>query len=121
MQQYSISQVAERFNLEPHTIRYYEKEGIISPNKTDKGIRAFTEADADQLSMVCCLKSTGMSIRDIKKYFDLCGQGDATVGERLEIFLDHRQHILDEVECLKKNLVKIERKIAWYKKKHGVE
>ena len=121
MPHYSISQVAEKFNLEPHTIRYYEKEGIISPNKTEKGIRAFTEADTDQLSMVCCLKSTGMSIKDIKKYFDLCDQGDETVDERLEIFLSHRLHILDEVESLKTNLVRIEKKIEWYKNKHEMK
>ncbi|MDL2233709.1 MerR family transcriptional regulator [Ruminococcaceae bacterium OttesenSCG-928-L11] len=116
---YSISQVAQRFHLEPHTIRYYEKEGIISPNKTDKGIRSFTDADAEQLAMVCCLKSTGMSIKDIRRYFDLCEQGDDTVSERLDIFISHRQHILDEVDSLMKNLDKIERKIQWYTRLHS--
>lgn len=111
---YIISQVAEKFNLEPHTIRYYEKEGILSPQKTEKGIRSFTNSDLDQLEMVCCLKSTGMSIKDIKKYFDLSALGDATLEQRMAIFTSHREHILEEIEDLKKHLTKIEGKIAWY-------
>lgn len=118
---YTISQVAERFHLEPPTLRYYEKEGILSPKKTEKGIRYYTDEDMDQLEMVCCLKSTGMSIKDIRRYFDLCAQGDSTVAQRLEVFYGQRQHILDEMEDLKKHLAKIEGKIAWYKGKYGVE
>lgn len=111
---YSISQVAERFSLEPHTIRYYEKEGILFPNKTEKGIRSFTEADLDQLSLVCCLKSTGMSIKDIRRYFELVREGPETAAERLEIFLAHRRHVLEEMDSLKKHLEKIDGKIRWY-------
>lgn len=118
---YSISEVAIHFGLEPHTIRYYEKEGIISPSKTEKGVRCFSEADMDQLGFACCLKSTGMSIKDMKRYFDLCGQGDDTVGERLEIFLEHRKRILEEVASLNRNLLKIEGKINWYKEKHSMK
>lgn len=111
---YTISQTAEKFNLEPHTLRYYEKEGIISPKKTEKGIRYFTSSDIEQLEMVCCLKSTGMSIKEIKKYFDLCIMGDQTLEKRMEVFTSHRQHILDEMEELQRHLAKIEGKIKWY-------
>jgi len=111
---YMISQVAEKFNLEPHTIRYYEKAGILSPQKTEKGIRFFTSSDVDQLEMVCCLKSTGMSIKDIKKYFDLSSLGDETLAQRMEIFTAHREHILEEIEGLHNHLTKIEGKIKWY-------
>lgn len=111
---YSISQVARQFALEPHTLRYYEKEGIISPDKTDKGIRCFHQADIDQLGMVCCLRSTGMSIKDIKRYVDLCAAGDQTAHERLQIFINHREHILEEITCLQTHLEKIEGKIKWY-------
>jgi DNA-binding transcriptional MerR regulator len=118
---YTISEVAQRFHLEPHTIRYYEKEGIVSPGKTEKGIRSFSDADMDQLGMVCCLKSTGMSIKDIRRYFALCERGDDTIGERLQIFLSHREHILEEVASLQQNLGKIEGKIKWYRERYGVE
>ena len=60
------------------------------------------------------LKSTGMPLREIKKYFDLVEQGDETLDQRLEIFTSHREHVLAEIETLQKYLCKIEHKIQWY-------
>lgn len=112
---YTISQVAKKFNLTPYTIRYYEKEGIFSIQRTEKGIRYFTDSDLEDLTMVCCLKDTGMSIKDIKKFFDLCSQGNKTIEQRICIFTFHREHIFQELEVLHKHLSKIEEKIKWYK------
>lgn len=111
---YSISQMAKRFEIEPHTLRFYEKEGLIAPERTESGIRAYTEEDVSRLEMAMCLKSTGMPLKDIKRYFDLVDQGDDTLDERLKIFTDQRQHVLDQIEELQKYLCKIEHKIEWY-------
>ncbi len=112
---YSISQMAERFGLEPHTLRFYEKEGIVTPERTESGIRRYTEENVAQLEMAMCLKSTGMPLRDIKRYFDLVNEGDGTLDQRLEIFMDHRRHVQEEIEELQRHLCKIERKIQWYR------
>lgn len=112
---YTISEAARKFNLTPHTIRYYEKENIISPHRHKNGIRYFTNEDLEQIEMICCLKSTGMSIKDIKAYFDLCLQGNKTLEKRMEMFTSHREHILKELDLLKKHLNKIDDKISWYK------
>lgn len=111
---YSISQAAQRFGIEPHTLRFYEKEGIISPKRTEGGIRFYTEEDMGQLEMAMCLKSTGMPLKDIKRYFQLVQEGDSTLDQRLEIFTLHRTHVLEEIEVLKRHLCKIEGKIRWY-------
>ena len=111
---YTISQMAQRFGVEPHTLRFYEKEGIIQPERTPSGIRSYTEENVAQLEMAMCLKSTGMPLREIKKYFDLVEQGDETLDQRLEIFTSHREHVLAEIETLQKYLCKIENKIQWY-------
>lgn len=111
---YTISQAAQRFGVEPHTLRFYEKEGIITPTRTETGIRAYTEENMAQLEMAMCLKSSGMPLKDIRRYFDLVEQGDDTLDERLKIFTDHREHVLAEIEVLKKHLCKIEGKIRWY-------
>jgi len=118
---YAISQVAEKYSLEPYTLRYYEKEGILSPNKSESGERRYTDGDLEQLEMVLCLKSTGMSLKEIKRYFDLCADGDATAGERLQIFISQRNHILEKMDSLQNNLAKIEHKIRWYREKYGLE
>ncbi len=111
---YTISQVAQRFGVQPHTLRFYEKEGIISPERTESGIRMYSEENISQLEMAMCLKSTGMPLKDIRRYFELVAQGDKTLDERLEIFTDHRTHVLSEIEVLKRHLCKIEGKIKWY-------
>lgn len=111
---YNISQVARRFGVEPHTLRFYEKEGLLTPERTQSGIRSYTDDNIAQLEMAMCLKSTGMSIKNIKRYFDLVSQGDETLDERLEIFTDHRKHVQEEIEVLKRHLCKIEHKIQWY-------
>lgn len=112
---YSISQMAQRFGVEPHTLRFYEKEGIITPERTESGIRCYTDENVAQLEMAMCLKSTGMPLKEIKKYFDLVNEGDDTLDQRLKIFTDHREHVLEEIEQLKKYLCKIECKIEWYR------
>ena len=43
MEGYSISQTAQRFGVEPHTLRFYEKEGIIHPQRSKNGVRVYTE------------------------------------------------------------------------------
>lgn len=111
---YTISQAAAKMKLTAFTLRYYDKEGLLCPHRTGKGIRYFTDADMEQLEMLCCLKSTGMSIKEIKKYFDLCKLGDSTLEQRMGIFTSHREHILEEIRALEKNLCKIEGKIRWY-------
>lgn len=113
---YSISQVAQKFHLTPFTLRYYDQEGILSLHRTEKGIRYFTEEDLEQLGMACCLKSTGMTVKEMRKYFDLCKEGDETLERRMEIFTTHRQHILDAIGALQENLCRIEEKITWYQK-----
>ncbi len=111
---YSISQISERFGLKPHTLRYYEKEGIIQPGKTPAGIRYYTDEDVARLDMVCCLKSTGMPLKNIKHYFDLCNEGDTTLEQRMDLFKAHREQVLTEIETLKEHLARIEGKICWY-------
>lgn len=110
----SISQVADKFGVEPHTLRFYEKEGIVAPSRTQSGIRTYDDADIGQLEMAMCLKSTGMPLKDIKKYFELVDDGNTTLDERLKVFTDHREFVLSEIDKLEANLRKIERKISWY-------
>ena len=116
---YTISQMAQRFGVEPHTLRFYEKEGIIQPERTPSGIRSYTEENVAQLEMAMCLKSTGMPLKEIRRYFDLVAQGKSTVEERLQIFTGHRQRVLEEIQELQRHLEKIEHKIQRLKQAEG--
>lgn len=117
MKTYSISEVAEQFSLQPHTLRFYEREGIITPTRAENGIRKYTDEDMARMKMVLCLKETGMSIKDIRRYFQLVEEGDSTLTERLEIMVEQREQVLREIEELKAHLQMIEFKVEMYQER----
>jgi DNA-binding transcriptional MerR regulator len=112
---YSIKEVANKFGLSIHTLRYYDKEGLMPFIERDKsGNRVFTEKDLNWVAMVCCLKDTGMSIKDIKQYADWCTRGMQTIDERKAMLTAHRQEVMKQIEDLRKNIELIDSKITIY-------
>ena len=68
----SIGEVAKEFNITTYAIRYYDKLGLLTEIQRDSsGKRCFCEEDMDRLSVISCLKSTGMKMEDIKVFLDL--------------------------------------------------
>lgn len=111
----TIKEAALRLNLTPHTIRYYDKEGLLPFVERDSaGNRIFSENDMDWLSLICCLKNTGMPIKQIKEYIEWCLDGDETLEIRKQMLLRHRQEVLRQIDELKHNLEKIDYKISHY-------
>lgn len=112
---YTISQVAEKFDLTAHTIRYYDKEGLLPFIERNKaGNRQFSDKDFDWLKLITCLKNTGMPIKQIKLYIQWCLQGDETLELRRQMYIDHRQEVLKQIEDLQKNLKSIDYKLEFY-------
>ncbi|MBW7572238.1 MerR family transcriptional regulator [Caproiciproducens faecalis] len=112
---YTIKQAAEKMNLTAHTLRYYEKEGLLPlVGRKDNGIRIFTDSDLEWLSVICCLKGTGMPIKQIKEYIDLSLEGDSTLEERRQIFIRQRESVLEQIQQLQKHLEKVNHKIEFY-------
>ncbi|MCH1643045.1 MerR family transcriptional regulator, partial [Paenibacillus timonensis] len=112
---YSIHEVATKFGLTAHTLRYYDKEGLLPfIGREPSGTRIFTEKDLEWLTMICCLKDTGMPIKEIKQYADWCAKGMETLEERKAMLADHRLQVLQQMEALQKNLDLIDSKIAVY-------
>lgn len=112
---YSIAEVAEKTHLTPHTLRYYEKEGLLPfVDRNDSGNRHFKDKDLEWLELICCLKNTGMSIKKIKEVIALYLEGDDTLEIRREIFIRHREEVLNQITELQKNLDKINCKINYY-------
>lgn len=112
--EYSISETAKKAGITASTIRFYEKEGLLPSIKRDKnGIRSFTDDDLQSLRIIECLKATGMPIKDIRKFIDLCAEGDNSLQERYELFLDRKIAVQKQIE----ELHKIEKVIdfkCWY-------
>lgn len=112
---YSIGQVAAKTGLTVHTLRYYEKEGLLPfVRKSSSGLRMFSDADLGWLSLIECLKETGMSLKGIKQYIDWFREGDSTLPQRLEMFKQQQLKILAQIEQFKKYLQKIDYKVSLY-------
>ncbi|ULT54943.1 MerR family transcriptional regulator [Neobacillus drentensis] len=116
MKTYSISEVAKELNLTVYTLRYYDKEGLIPfVERTTSGTRVFKESDIEALKVIECLKATGMPIKEIKTFIDWCSDGDSTLQQRYEMFLDRKAHVEAQMEELKKAMEVINHKCYYYK------
>lgn len=91
---YSIKEVAEKFDISTYTLRYYERERLIpSVESNDNGRRVYTDIDLGWLQIVCCMRATGMSISYIKNYVELCTNGRGTLEKRRKIMLEQKEII----------------------------
>ncbi len=112
---FTINEVAKICDLSPYTIRFYDKEGLLPfISRSKSGNRAFSETDLELVKLICCLKNTGMSIKEIRQYIDLFMQGEGTWEQRKTIMIDHRRDILRQIDAWNKNLNIGNLKIAFY-------
>lgn len=95
---YTVSEVARRLNLSPHTIRFYSKEGLLDfVGRDQNGNRIFKESDFERLFIIASLKRAGMSIRQIREFTILCDQGDSTIAQRLKIITDQKESVEEQI------------------------
>jgi len=117
---YSIGEVSEQTGISTHTIRYYEKEGLLPDlERNGNGIRVFYQKDIDLIEYILCFRNTGMSIADIKHIVALTFEGDHTIPERIEILKNHKAKIESQMSELNGYLKKITYKLNYYGKVIG--
>ncbi|WP_315906613.1 MerR family transcriptional regulator [Priestia koreensis] len=113
---FSIQQLAAITEMSSHTLRYYEKIGLIQHVQRDKnGYRQYSEFDLAWVQFLVRLRATGMSMIKMKEFSDLRYQGDDTVSLRRELLEQHYQDTLMNMRELQINLTKMEEKIAHYR------
>lgn len=116
MKTYSIGEVAKELNLTPYTLRYYDKEGLMPfVERTSNGTRLFKESDMDALKIIECLKLTGMPIKEIKNFIDWCSDGDSSLQQRYDMFLERKAAVEAQMKDLERTIEVIEHKCLYYK------
>ena len=111
----SVGEAAERVGLSPHTLRWYEQEGLVQPVGRDSaGRRRYTQQDVDWLVLLTRLRRTGMPVRDMRRYAELAREGDATIGARRRLFEQHRDRVLGRIAELEEDLKVLNYKIDLY-------
>jgi DNA-binding transcriptional MerR regulator len=112
---YTIAEVAEQTGVTAHTLRYYERIGLLDVGRQPSGHRRFTTHDLGRVAFIGRLRATAMPIRDIQRYFDLVAGGPSTEPQRLALLEGHRATVGDRLHELEAALDAIERKIASYR------
>lgn len=112
----SIAEAAERTGLSTHTLRYYERDGLMlhDVGRSSSGHRVYTERDLTWVAMLTRLRATGMPIREVKAYAALCRRGDGNEHARLELLQTHRARVLAQLAEVTEHLGAIDNKIGIY-------
>ena len=113
---YSIGEFSKVTGLGIHTLRYYEHENLIIPLRNASNRRRYSEKDIAWIAFIKRLKATGMPIKEIKKYAALRGKGDVTLSERMEMLIQHRQSLNEQIRQLQEHEAMLDEKIAFYQR-----
>ncbi len=112
----SIQQVAEVTQLSTHTLRYYERIGLLAPiGRASSGHRRYSKQDIAWINFLTRLRAIGMPIREMQQFAELRRQGDRSVSQRRQLLETHQQHLQQELYELSQNLKLIQKKILYYK------
>ncbi|MER6448417.1 MerR family transcriptional regulator [Streptomyces venezuelae] len=112
---YTISEVEARTGLTQHTLRWYERIGLMPHvDRSHSGQRRFTDKDLDWLGFVGKLRATGMSVADMVRYAELVREGEHTVGERRELLERTRREVRSRITELTDALAVLDYKIDMY-------
>lgn len=116
---YTIKQVSEKTHLRPHVLRYYEREGLLPlVKRSANGIRYYSNDDLEWIGLICCLKNTGMSIKQIKGFVDLSIEGDESFARRCQMLAEHKKKVEEEIQEMYRHLEKVTCKIDHYEKEY---
>jgi DNA-binding transcriptional MerR regulator len=110
---YTVKQVKEMTGISPYTLRFYEKEGVLPQVERDaNGVRLYRDINIDWIKTVQALRSTGLSLEEIKHYTALYMRGDETLQQRKKILTEQRTKVEDQISHLIKILEKLNYKLA---------
>ncbi|PRZ30765.1 MerR family transcriptional regulator [Antricoccus suffuscus] len=110
----SIAEVAEVTGTTAHTLRYYERIGLVDVDRDAAGRRTYSREALGRIVFITKLRLSDMPIRNIQQYVELVKLGDSTVPERLEIMERHRSVIQSRLEDMQWALAVIDYKISTY-------
>jgi DNA-binding transcriptional MerR regulator len=113
----TIAEAAREAGVSAHTLRYYERAGLLTPIERDgAGHRRFTAEDLEWVVMCTRLRATGMPIRVIRRYAELVRAGDGNEAERLALLEAHREVVLQRLAEMQRNLELVDYKIGLYRR-----
>jgi DNA-binding transcriptional MerR regulator len=113
----SIAEAARRTGVSVHTLRYYERAGLVvtTVDRNAAGRRRYRQLDLDWIKVCTKLRATGMPIRAIRRYAELVSTGRGNEQERLALLEAHRAEVVAKIDELNENLRLIDHKLDVYR------
>ncbi|GAB2502120.1 HTH-type transcriptional regulator AdhR [Corynebacterium atrinae] len=111
---WSIAETADHLGVSAHTLRYYERAGLVSIPRDRAGHRRFDAATVRRLVFLTRMRTSGMSIRDLTRYVELVDAGEGTIPDRVRLLRQHRDTLRDQIAQLQLALAATEFKLATY-------
>jgi DNA-binding transcriptional MerR regulator len=117
----SISEASRATGLTAHTLRYYERAGLMLDrvDRAESTHRRYSERDIEWVTLLTRMRGTGMPIRLVREYAELVRAGEGNEQERLALLEEHRRGVLAQLEEVASNLEAIDYKIRVYRDKLG--
>lgn len=113
----TIAEVSKKVNLSADTLRYYERIGLIPEvNRTESGIRNYTEKDLGHLEFIICFRNAGISIETLIEYMRLYKQGDSTLEARKQLLISQREIMQKRLDEIQETFERLNFKIDNYEK-----
>lgn len=114
----TISDAARASGVSAHTLRYYERAGLLDPvDRAASGHRRYAQEDLVRIQFLTKLRSTGMPIRQIRAYAELMRGGEETHEARLALLEEHREAVRAQLAETARNLDLIDHKIDFYRER----
>ncbi len=115
LEQLTIQEVAELSGLSAHTLRYYERIGLLRPiGRAANGHRRYSQVDVSLVIFLTYLRATGMPLRQMRAYVQYLEDGPESIQQRLSMLEEHRRTVQAHMAELQRNMAAIEKKIALY-------
>jgi DNA-binding transcriptional MerR regulator len=116
METYTVQQAATLTGLSEHTLRYYERIGLIQPvqRQESSGHRRYSPTDLAKLETLACLRATGMPIEQMRRYFELRSRGADAAAAQQALLAAHLQELQRRMAALQAHIAYVEHKIAYW-------
>jgi DNA-binding transcriptional MerR regulator len=111
----AIADVAAQTGVTAHTLRYYERIGLVTVPRDAAGRRRYGPEEVGRVVFITRLRMTAMPIRDIQAYFRLVDAGHGNEAQRLALLERHRAEVMARLDELQSALVAVDYKISLYR------
>ena len=115
-QKLTISEVAEQTGLSAHTLRYYERIGLMAPiGRGERGHRRYDASDLEWIVLIQRLRSTDMPVKEMQRFAELVRRGDETISERRKLLETHQTKLKAQLDDIEKTLKLLDHKVTTYR------